>query len=224
MLLILHVGFGGFRNNRFDAPDTAADRRLRKNQKHSELTGGVRMRSAAKLDRRTGLDDPNELAVFLARHRDRSGCLRFFDGQLVRDEMMILTYQLVDTAGNCIFLLRREAAARPTKIESHAIDTDPRTRLHDFVAQDVLQRALQKVRRGVMTPNLFPPYRIDCSVDAFTASQNSRAQCTVMRNRIAGVLRVGYVEDRLSGRQHSMIADLTAALGVERRTIQNDLR
>ncbi len=79
--LLAEILFGGLGYARLDAPDAAADRRLREHDEHAELAGRMRVRPAAELDRRTGLHDANQLAVLFAGHPNRAGLLGLFERQ-----------------------------------------------------------------------------------------------------------------------------------------------
>src|ERR1700694_1715194 len=77
------------------------------------------------------------------------------------------------------------------------------------------------MRRGVMAPNLFAPFRIDGRVHGVAGAEFSGNQPPVMRDRVARVLRVGHFEDGIAARDATVVADLTALLGVERRAVEH---
>src|SRR3984957_4796200 len=135
--------------------------------------------------------------------------------------MRVVADHLVDALGDGTPLFGRQRAFRPAEVETHAVDADPRTGLIDLVAKHVFECALQKVRRRVVPPYLAPPRFKNAGTDAIAGRKYSMGDAAVVRDRFAHVLGIAHVEDRVVAHDSSAIADLSAALRIERRAIQN---
>ncbi len=155
----------------------------------------MRVRAAAKLDRRAGGYNANAFTVLLSEHRNGATRMRLFDRQDVRAKRRIIANHLIDSRRDRATLLRRQRTMRPSKVESHAIDADPRTGLRHIFAQYILERTLQEVSGRVVASNLAAPCRSDGRMDQIADRKTSGADGSDVRNRFADILRVRDVED-----------------------------
>ena len=180
------------------------------------------MRAAAKLDRRSGLHDADQIAVLFAGHPHRAGLLRFLKRQHARYQMCVVANHLINAMRNGAALLVAQRAARPTKIEAHPIDTHPGSSLIDLVAKNVFERPLQQMRRRMMTANLPPPPIEDAfarRVRRFECVPSSTTPRWAMASPMYCVSRTS--NDALWSYDAPAVADLAAALCIERRAIQH---
>ena len=182
----------------------------------------MRVRTAAEFDGRTGLHDADQLAVILTRHPNRAGLLRLFNGQHARDQMRVITNHLVYAPRDGALLLRAQSTSGPAKIKTHAIDSDPGTGLVDLLAEHVLERPLQKMRRCVVPADLSPPSLGNARTHSRAGRDLAFDHDAVMRDCFAHVLSIAYVEARAIAHDRTAVTDLTASLGVERRSIENE--
>ena len=136
--------------------------------------------------------------------------------------MRVVADHFVDAMCDVALLFVRERAARPAEIETHAVDADPRAGLRHVVAERILQRALQEMRRGVVAPDLAPPPVEDGRGDAFADRNLAALDGTGVCDRFAHVLRVVDFEEAAFARDRTAVADLSAALRVERRAIEQE--
>jgi hypothetical protein len=111
--------------------------------------------------------------------------------------MRVVADHLVDAMGDGTPLFGRKRAFRPAEVEAHAVDSDPRTGLIHVVAKHVFERALQKVRGGVVPPNLTPPRFMNAGTDPIAARELTLDDDAVVRDRFAHVLRIAHLEESL---------------------------
>src|SRR5208282_1346660 len=197
--------------HRLDSPHSRGDSRFRLELENADIAGARDVRAAAQLDRKIAHPDhADAVAVLVAEKCERAR----LDGVVVR-HLLDGHFGVLADARVDLFLDRRERVAldRPLmrEVKTQLVGIDQRARLMHRIAQDVAQRVVQNVRRGMIQHGGVAPEAIDLEFDA-------RATCEVagcaaqnspdMNDRAFSLARVRHFEDRARrGLDHSAVAD-----------------
>ena len=108
------------------------------------------MRAAAELaGEAVHLDDAHDVAVLLAEEHHRAELARLVDRRQERAHRPVLEDALVDDLLDALALLPRERL-RVREVEAELVGPNGRARLAHVVAEHVLERLVQEVGRGVV--------------------------------------------------------------------------
>src|SRR6266508_1090756 len=123
----------------------------------------MRVRAAAQLARVVAnRHDAYLLAVLLTEHHDRT----HLPGAIHRHDLpvhgQIIHAAVVDDVEHALELLRADWP-RVVEVETQLVWADIRALLAGALAEDILQRAVEQVRRGVVAARLVAAQRIDFS-------------------------------------------------------------
>ncbi len=110
------------------------------------------------------------------------------------------------------------------EVEPQPVGTDPRAGLLDVLAEHLAQRPVQDVRAGVVLADRVAPIGVDRRRRGLSgrdrAGRDARRVATQSRQRERRVEHLGRAG---LGGDGSGVADLAAALGVERSAVEEDL-
>ena len=204
-----------------------ADAPLAGDQEAADLAGRQAVGAAAQLEAvALDPDGPDRLAVLLVEEGigaalDRLGHAheRDGDGPVLADDAVDLVLDRTQLV----------AGQRPVEreVEAQVVRGDQRARLARPLPDHVPQRAVEQVRARVVAHRVGPPLRVDDRLDGLADPQPAVERAALDDQAAERLLRVGHGEQlapaaRLA--QHAVVADLAAALGVERRPVEDDLR
>ena len=110
------------------------------------------------------------------------------------------------------------------EVEAQAIGRNKRPFLDDVGAEDLAQRRVQEVRRGVVEHRRLARRAIHDGGDGVALAESASLDLADVQVRVAELARVGDAECRRAVRERADVADLAAGLGVEGRAVEHDLR
>ena len=109
------------------------------------------------------------------------------------------------------------------EVEAQVVGRDQRALLAHVVTQHRPQRRVQQVRRGVIAPDGLPAVLVDRRQGVLPRLHLAAQPRLVGHQPRHGVDGVVHVGDARLGHDRAGVADLAAALGIERRAVQEDL-
>jgi hypothetical protein len=190
------------------------------------MSPGARdVRAAAQLGGRIAhAQHAHALAVLFAEQRHRAEVERFLHAHVAHFGHVVVADLRVDHAFDRREFLRRHRL-EVREVETQAIGRDQRTLLRDMRAEHAAQRGVQQVRGAVVEDRRGAALDIDRADEMVADLQRARGERADVRMELAReLLRVAHLEHRALLRQAARVADLATALGVERRTIEDDDR
>ena len=167
-------------------------------------------------------DDPHLIAVFLAEKGAGAGLDRFFlrhqpcfDGRIVLNDLI---GQRLDARK----LLFRERLGMG-EIETQTFGRDERTLLRNMVAQNLTQRFMQNMRRGMIGARRAAPGVIDLEFERKGGCDLALLDFALMDDEVAEFLeRVVNPEAQTLAANDADVAELSARFPVEGRLIEDD--
>ena len=201
----------------------------------ADVAGAANVRAAAQFDRprlvlpgAVGLrlahrHDADFIAVFFAEERHRTRLDRIVVGHQPGLDRGVLGNDRVGDRLDRFELLRVDRL-RVREVEAQPIGRDERTLLGDMVAQDFAQRLVDEVGRGVVGADGRAPVVVDDQFARLAGLEAAHRDFTDVHEDIAEVLLgVGDGEDGAAfAADLAPVADLAAALAVERRLVEDD--
>ena len=183
------------------------------------------MGATAQLNRvAAGLQHPHHLAVLLAEEGDGAQLLGPIEGRLEVAARGVVEHLGVDQVLHLGDLLGGEGLVM-AEVEAEPVGADPGSLLLDVLAEDLPQRPMQDVGGGVVAADTGPALGVDgCGHPVADLQLALDGLDDVDMQLVDGVHGVGDPRPgpgRLA-RDLAGVPDLAAALGVERRAIQND--
>ena len=111
------------------------------------------------------------------------------------------------------------------EVEAQLIGADVRALLTGALAEHVLERAVQQVRRGVVAARSIPQHGVDFGLRQLVDTDDTVFDASVVDD-VAGRVELGVVHDeQAAGRAYPAdVAFLAAALRVERRRLEHQPR
>ena len=215
---------GRLPRDRLDATQPGADARLAGDPEAADLPGRRDMGSTAQLlAEAVDLDHPDRIGqVFLAEEHVGAQRLGVGQAHLGGNHSGIAAHLLIhdplDLAQRCA---RR--CGRRGKVESQPIGTDPTAGLLCLLAQHVAQGAVQEMGGRVVACRAPASIGVDAGCDRFSDRQLP-LEPTHVHDRVPHALRVIDEQAAVLADQLAAIADLPAALGIERRPVEHHLR
>ena len=221
------VGVGPGARQGFDATHPRADAALAGDDEPADLSGGAAMGPAAQFEAVVlDTDRPHGLPVLLVEEgvgpaRDRVGHRheRDGDGPVVADDAADLVLDRADLLG------RQTALQR--EVEAQVVRRHERTGLAGAVPDDVPQGPMEQMRARVIAHRVGASRGVDLGGHGLPHPQASVERAAMDDEAAERTLGVGDREQLAAAAglaQDAEIADLAAALGVERRAIEDDLR
>ena len=130
------------------------------------------------------------------------------------------------SASICALLVVRQ---RPIAVvvEAQVVGRHQRARLAGLLADGVAQRAVQQVRAGVVAHRPRAPLGVDLGSHRVAHGDACRADVprwTISPGTGRCVSSTVKSDAAVGSAEHALVADLAAALGVERRLVEDDLR
>src|SRR5438445_5795064 len=169
-------------------------------------------------------DDAHLVAVLLVEHHDRTHLARLLHGHDLPPHRQVVHAAIVDDAGHLSNLLAVNRA-RIVEVEAQLVGTDVRALLARALAEHVLQRAVQEVGRRVMSSRAIATRRIHLGTGEFADVDLALGDSAIVEDVVRAVeARVFDHEHAARGANPPRIADLAAALRVERRGLQDQTR
>ena len=112
------------------------------------------------------------------------------------------------------------------EVEAQPVGRYQRALLRDMIAEHLAQRLVQQMRRGMVGADRRAALMIDVEFDGIARLERSRFDLADVDEEVAEfLLRVGDAEQRtLRPTDHAAIADLAAALAIERRLVERSER
>ena len=92
-----------------------------------------------------------------------------------------------------------------------------------MLTQHLSKRRMQQMRRGMIERDRLAALLVDLRIHGITHAQLALVEHSHMGKRGADFLRVAHGKARIGAQQNAGIADLAAALRVERRVVQHNL-
>ena len=108
-------------------------------------------------------------------------------------------------------------------VEAQPVRRDERARLPDVLPEDLPQRRVEQVRARVVAAASGPPGRVDACLGGLARGNRPLGDLAAVHDRAAELLRVGHDEAPRGRHDLAAVADLSAALGVERAARQHHL-
>ena len=197
-----------------------ADRALGRDHERPDLRGPAHVRPAAELARvARDLDDAHLVAVLLAEQHHRAELLRLLDRRHERVDGEVLEDLLVDAALDLLALVRGERL-RVREVEAELVGANGRARLADVVAEDVLERLVQEMRRGVVGHGREAGVPVDDSADTIALGE----ALALEGQDLLVTEPIGGAENRSRARllvlEVALVGDLAAAFRIERRIVE----
>ena len=184
------------------------------------------MRAAAQLEAVVlDTDRAHGLAVLLVEERVGSTLHRLGHRHVLDGDGPVLADDAPDLVLDRAQLVRRERAVE-REVEAQVVRRHERPCLPGAVPDDVAQRAVQDVRAGVVAHRRRAPDRVDDRLDRLPDPEPAVERAAVDVQAADRLLRVGHGEQLAAATRfadHALVADLAAALGIERRRVEDDL-
>ena len=207
----------------FDAAQVGADRTLAHDLDRADVAGGRHVRATAQLERVAGLEHSHDVAVLVAEEGDGALVARRLLGHLGRRHARVGEHfgvgQLLDATN-----LRWRDCLVVAEVESQTIGCHERAGLLHVLTEHAAQRPVQHVRRSVVALGRRPRRRIDgCRHRVAGAERTARDTNEMPAQTRCGECGVEHLRGRRLAGDRAGIADLSAALGVERRGVEEHL-
>ena len=215
---------GRLTGDRLDPPQPGADARLAGDQQQADLPGRGDVRAAAQLlAEPVDLDDAHRLGdVLLPEEHVGAERLGLLDRhELGRDRRVPPDLGIHDPLDLAQRLARRRGGRR--KVEAQPFGADPRAGLLRALAEHVAQRPMQQMGARVVPRGRPAPVLVDLGAHRVADAQRPFERPEV-DDRVTDALGIGHGEASVRTDQLAAVADLAAALGVERRPIEHDRR
>ena len=170
-------------------------------------------------------DRADRLAVLLVEERVGAGVDRLLHRHVARRDGPVVADDAPDLVLDRPELL---VAQRPVEreVEPQAVRRDERARLAGALADDVAERPMEQVRAGVVAHRVGAPLGVDDGTHRLADPQPAVERAAVddqPADRLLGVLDGEQRRSAARLAELAAVADLAAALGVERRPIEDDL-
>ena len=184
------------------------------------------MRAAAQLEAVVvDTDRAHGLAVLLVEERVGSTLHRLGHRHVLDGDGPVLADDAPDLVLDRAQLVGGERAVE-REVEAQVVRCHERTRLPGTVPDDIAQRAVQDVRAGVVAHRRRAPDRVHDRLDRLPDPQPAVERAAMDMQAADRLLRVGHGEQLAAPTRfadHALVADLAAALGIERRRVEDDL-
>ena len=214
-------------HQRLDPAHAGADGRLAEQLDQAELARPGHVGAAAELAGvLADLDDPHLGAVLLAEQRQRAHRPRLVDRGVVRADAQVVDQHPVDLVLD-LAQDRDRHRARRGEVEPEPAGRVLRARLRGRLAQRAPQGAMDQVGRGVAAGRGPPALDVDFRVGGGAGADLAVADRAPVHHQ-AGQrgLHVGHLDlgraAGPAGLDHAVVAELAAALGVERGPVEHD--
>jgi len=211
----------------FDATRARSDAPLGGDEEAADLPGGRAVGPAAQLQRIVGhADGANALAVLLVEEGVCSRGDGIGHGLDRRRHGAVLAYYASHLVLDCSLLVRGQ---RPIArvVEAQVVRRDERPGLMRFGSDDVAQGAVQQVRGSVVPHRPGSPLRVNAGGDCLPHSDPA-VQVAPMHDqpgdRLLGVFDGEELASAAGLEEFAAVADLPAALAVERSGVEDYLR
>ena len=169
------------------------------------------------------VDDADRLAVLVAEEGKVSGLQRLRVRQLVSDGSGITAHLVVHQPLHLADLIRGHGL-HVGEVKAQAVGRDKRTGLPNVAAQHAPQCLVQEVRGRVVPRDIHPALAVNARLHLVAGRDGAAADAAPVDDEpIHRRLRVRHVDVPAQRKDGTRIADLTAALGVERRLSQHHL-
>ena len=180
--------------------------------------------AAAQLDRvRPRFQHPHHIAVLVAEEGNGADRLRVAHRRLVVTAAAVGDDLGIRDALN-LAQLRGTHAFVVAEVESQPIGRHQRAGLLDVMAEHLAQRPVQDVRAGVIAADGAAPLVVDLGADQRAGLDDAAVDAPDVAVQICQRVRaVEHVDDALGACDRADVADLPAALCVERSAIQEHL-
>ncbi len=208
-------------HNRLDAARAGSDGTLRQHAQGADLTGAAGVDAAAEFEALAAdAHGAHGLAVLLIEQRDRAG----FPGFVEVHELHIHRQILEDPAVHLLLDLHQRVTVDRLvvgEVETQPLRANQRARLLHVPADDLPKRRVQQVGRSVMPPGRVAPVAVHGGSHRVAGVHCALNEPSRVRDSLAQRLRVAHLEAEPLAADDALVADLPAALRVERGPVQH---
>ena len=205
-----------------DAAHAGRDAALADDLEQADVARPPDVRAAAELGREIAeLEHAHLVAVLVAEERERTGSDRLLVRQLANIGVVIQAHLLVDERLDLLQLLGADGLV-VREVEAQPLRLDERAFLLHVRAEHFAQRRMQQMRRGVIQHDGRTPLRVDLRLHAIADGDAARCDLALVAEGRAELLRIADCKSPRARRQLARVADLPAALRIERRALEHD--
>ena len=221
-LELLQVGQRVVAGDGLDAPDAGGHAAFGDDLEQADVAAALHMRAAAQLAAGADVEHAHLVAVLLAEQHHRAELLRLVERQHARLRGGVGQHLGVDQ-GLDLADLRIGDRRVVREVEARALGVDQRALLLHMRAQHLAQRLVHQVRGAVVAHGPRAALGVDAGDEAVADLDLAFDDAAlVAEHRGLDLGRVFDDHARARVAQLAGVADLAAALGIERRVVEHD--